>query len=64
METTATAAQLRVKLRQHFGFRQFHAGQAESVRSALKGRDTLVVMPIVSLADPNREVVVPRAVPV
>jgi ATP-dependent DNA helicase RecQ len=41
----ATAARLRERLRQHFGFRDFRPGQARAVRAALEGRDTLVVMP-------------------
>src|SRR5262249_56677131 len=32
-------------LREHFGFRQFRPGQVRAVRSALAGRDTLVIMP-------------------
>lgn len=42
---TATTQQLRQRLREHFGFRQFRPGQARVVRAALEGRDTLVVMP-------------------
>jgi ATP-dependent DNA helicase RecQ len=48
-EATVTAsisqAQLRAKLREHFGFRKFRPGQAEAVQAALEGRDTLVLMP-------------------
>jgi ATP-dependent DNA helicase RecQ len=40
-----TTARLRQKLREHFGFRGFRPGQAEAVRSAMEGRDTIVVMP-------------------
>ena len=36
---------LRERIRDYFGFRKFRPGQAEAVDSALKGRDTLVVMP-------------------
>lgn len=36
---------LRDRIRNYFGFRSFRAGQADAVDSALKGRDTLVVMP-------------------
>src|SRR3984957_20985321 len=32
-------------IRDYFGFRKFRPGQAEAVDSALRGRDTLVVMP-------------------
>lgn len=37
--------ELRRKLLQHFGFRVFRPGQAEVVRSAIEGRDTIVIMP-------------------
>ncbi len=40
-----TAADLKSKLREHFGFKRFRPGQAEAVASALAGRDTLVIMP-------------------
>src|SRR5437764_14175277 len=33
------------RIRDYFGFHKFRPGQAEAVNSALKGRDTLVVMP-------------------
>jgi ATP-dependent DNA helicase RecQ len=36
---------LRDRIREHFGFRQFRPGQAEAMDSALRGHDTLVVMP-------------------
>ncbi len=36
---------LRDRIRDYFGFRNFRPGQAEAVNSAFKGRDTLVVMP-------------------
>jgi ATP-dependent DNA helicase RecQ len=36
---------LRDRIREYFGFRRFRPGQAEAVDSALKGGDTLVVMP-------------------
>ena len=42
---TATRMGLRSTLREHFGFRQFRPGQEKVVRSALSGRDTLVLMP-------------------
>src|ERR1044072_5710434 len=32
-------------IREHFGFRRFRPGQEDVVRSALDGRDTVVVMP-------------------
>ncbi|HEV7278926.1 MAG TPA: ATP-dependent DNA helicase RecQ [Pirellulaceae bacterium] len=41
---TATK-ELRARLHDHFGFRTFRPGQIEAVRSAMKGNDTLVVMP-------------------
>src|SRR5262245_19173785 len=41
----ASPKQLRERLFEHFGFRRFRPGQLEAVRSALQGRDTLVVMP-------------------
>src|SRR5271155_4042438 len=44
-DTKAPPAPLRDRLRNHFGFHKFRPGQAEAVDSALKGRDTLVVMP-------------------
>jgi ATP-dependent DNA helicase RecQ len=37
--------QLREKLREHFGFRNFRPGQERAVRSAMEGRDVVVVMP-------------------
>jgi len=37
--------ELRKKLRPHFGFHRFSAGQARAIRAALEGRDTLVLMP-------------------
>jgi ATP-dependent DNA helicase RecQ len=37
--------QLRVKLREHFGFQKFRRGQAVAVHLAIDGLDTLVVMP-------------------
>jgi ATP-dependent DNA helicase RecQ len=47
--STATAGTgkglLRDRLREHFGFKRFRPGQYEAVRSALEGRDVLVVMP-------------------
>src|SRR5690606_7023743 len=33
------------RLQTHFGFRRFREGQIEAVRSAMSGRDTVVVMP-------------------
>src|SRR5262249_10641498 len=36
---------LSAALHEHFGFRAFRPGQEEAVRSALDGRDSLVVMP-------------------
>jgi ATP-dependent DNA helicase RecQ len=40
-----SAGALREKLHAHFGFRQFRPGQLEAVRSAMAGRDVLIVMP-------------------
>src|SRR5215468_8855965 len=40
-----TPANLPDRIRNYFGFRKFRPGQAEAVDSALKGGDTLVVMP-------------------
>jgi ATP-dependent DNA helicase RecQ len=40
-----TSSQLRRQLREHFGFHQFRPGQAQAVKAALEGRDTLVLMP-------------------
>jgi len=37
--------QLRNRIRDYFGFRQYRPGQVEAVDAALHGRDTLVVMP-------------------
>jgi len=41
----ADRAELRAKLREHFGFRRFRPGQEAVVQSAMEGRDTLVLMP-------------------
>jgi ATP-dependent DNA helicase RecQ len=41
----ATEEPVAERIREYFGFRKFRPGQAEAVHSALKGRDTLVVMP-------------------
>src|SRR5262249_13597245 len=41
----ASRAGLTAKLREHFGVRRFRPGQEKVVRSALAGRDTLVLMP-------------------
>src|SRR6516165_1892566 len=43
--TKAPDKHLRDRIRDYFGFHKFRPGQAEAVDSALKGRDTLVVMP-------------------
>src|SRR5438876_8318595 len=43
--TNAPGGHLRDRIRDYFGFRKFRPGQAEAVDSALRGRDTLVVMP-------------------
>src|SRR5271155_4265167 len=43
--TNAPDTHLRDRIRDYFGFRSFRPGQANAVDSALKGRDTLVVMP-------------------
>lgn len=45
MHAKAAAGRLRDRLHAHFGFQSFRRGQAEAVRSALAGRDTVVVMP-------------------
>jgi ATP-dependent DNA helicase RecQ len=45
MPTDPTDGILRDRIRDYFGFRRFRPGQAEAVDSALKGGDTLVVMP-------------------
>jgi ATP-dependent DNA helicase RecQ len=43
--TIAPDEHLRDRIRDYFGFRNFRPGQAQAMDSALKGRDTLVVMP-------------------
>src|SRR5205085_4025757 len=43
--TNAPDRDLPDRIRDYFGFRKFRPGQAEVVKSALAGRDTLVVMP-------------------
>jgi ATP-dependent DNA helicase RecQ len=43
--SVTTARHLQKKLREHFGFKQFRPGQVEVVRSAMKGRDVLAIMP-------------------
>src|SRR6478609_4322090 len=49
MSTASPAAMspraLQEKLREHFGFRRFRPGQLEAVKSAMEGRDVLVIMP-------------------
>lgn len=37
--------ELRHRLRERFGFRQFRPGQAQAVTAAMEGRDTVVIMP-------------------
>ena len=44
-DSIAPEEPLRERIREYFGFHKFRPGQAEAVDSALKGRDTLVVMP-------------------
>src|SRR6516162_3261588 len=44
-DTKAPEENLRDRIRAYFGFHKFRPGQAEAVHSALRGRDTLVVMP-------------------
>jgi ATP-dependent DNA helicase RecQ len=44
-QATASSMGLTSKLREYFGFRRFRPGQEAVVRSALAGRDTLVLMP-------------------
>jgi ATP-dependent DNA helicase RecQ len=36
---------LRGKLQEHFGFDKFRPGQAQAIQAALRGRDTVVIMP-------------------
>lgn len=36
---------LRGKLQEHFGFHKFRPGQARAVEAAMRGRDTVVIMP-------------------
>jgi ATP-dependent DNA helicase RecQ len=43
--TNTADGALRDRIRDYFGFRKFRPGQAQAVDSALRGRDTLVVMP-------------------
>ncbi len=43
--TALVGTHVRDILRNHFGFRHFRKGQDEAVRSAIEGRDTIVVMP-------------------
>ena len=45
MSAAVSPSSLNDKLREHFGFRRFRPGQLEAVRSAMEGRDVLVVMP-------------------
>jgi ATP-dependent DNA helicase RecQ len=44
-QTTGSSASLALKLREHFGFKNFRPGQEAAVRATLAGRDTLVLMP-------------------
>src|SRR5438045_2128237 len=44
-QAMASRVGLTSKLREYFGFRRFRPGQEKVVRSALAGRDTLVLMP-------------------
>jgi ATP-dependent DNA helicase RecQ len=44
-DTNPPEENLRDRIRDYFGFRKFRPGQAEAVDLALRGRDTLVVMP-------------------
>lgn len=43
--TLSNTAELRKKLREHFGFKRFRPGQEKVVQAAMEGRDTVVVMP-------------------
>ncbi|MBV8487596.1 MAG: RecQ family ATP-dependent DNA helicase, partial [Planctomycetaceae bacterium] len=43
--TARNRADLTRRLYEHFGFRRFRPGQEKAVRSALEGRDTVVIMP-------------------
>ncbi|WP_435005098.1 RecQ family ATP-dependent DNA helicase [Tundrisphaera lichenicola] len=45
MDASGVGADLRRKLKEHFGFLRFRPGQIEAVQSAIEGRDTVVVMP-------------------
>jgi len=45
MDAPQPRPELRRKLFRHFGFRVFRPGQAEVVRSAIEGRDSIVIMP-------------------
>jgi ATP-dependent DNA helicase RecQ len=45
IQTSPSPVGLTAKLREHFGFRRFRPGQEAAVRSALAGRDTLVLIP-------------------
>ena len=36
---------LKEKVREHYGFRQFRPGQQRAVQAAMQGRDTIVIMP-------------------
>ncbi len=40
-----SATDLQRRLREHFGFRRFRPGQERAIKSAIEGRDTIVIMP-------------------
>lgn len=42
---TMNTRTLRGKLQEHFGFDKFRPGQAQAVEAAMRGRDTVVIMP-------------------
>jgi superfamily II DNA or RNA helicase len=45
LERAPRREELTRRLRQYFGFRPFRPGQEQAIRSALRGRDTVVIMP-------------------
>jgi ATP-dependent DNA helicase RecQ len=45
VSTTARDSKLAARLREHFGFTDFRPGQVRAVRTALAGRDAVIIMP-------------------
>ena len=45
MSQPLSTSSMRDRLREHFGFRRFRPCQLEAVRSAMEGRDALIIMP-------------------